>query len=73
MVTETKLTITHVDQDTFAEVEGRMIYEEAPTTIDRSTIVLTLRRNYLTWEDDSVLAELWDNEEDAAAFNDREV
>ncbi|MEX2157889.1 MAG: hypothetical protein WEB04_00615 [Dehalococcoidia bacterium] len=69
---ETKLAITHVDQ-AFTKVEGLMIYEEAAATRDRSTIMLTLKRNYLTWEDDPALADLWDNEEDAAAFNDRDV
>jgi hypothetical protein len=34
-----------------------------------SIVSITLTRDYLTWEDDPVLAELWDNEEDAAAFD----
>lgn len=33
------------------------------------TIEVHLDRDYLTWEHDPVLAELWDNDEDAAAFD----
>lgn len=48
---------------------------EATTTDQQSIMQLAvtltpMKRSYLTWEDDPVLAELWDNEEDAAAFHD---
>jgi hypothetical protein len=33
------------------------------------TLVASGEGDYLTWEDDPVLAELWDNAEDAAAFD----
>ena len=37
-------------------------------TIGQDTM-LALKPGYLTWVDDPVLAELWDNDEDAAAFD----
>lgn len=56
--------------------DGIEVHTEPPiawqktSSVSISTITITPDEDYLSWEDDPILAELWDNEEDAAAFND---
>jgi len=68
----TTLTITK------KEAGIRSVLPESPkawqatnsNSVHTITVVASGQGDYLTWEDDPVLAELWDNPEDAAAFDD---
>ncbi len=70
MVVATRIHITRKDlgiELVTGELYGEV--DDSGSTADTSTIVLTLSRDYLTAEDDAVLAELWDNEQDAVYDN----
>ena len=71
MVMPTQVTITAKDEG-LEEVTGE-VYGEPTLPVassgDMVTIIVELARDYMTAEDDPVLAELWDNEEDAAYDN----
>lgn len=69
---DTQVTITHEEPGMKVKAELPKAWQ-ATNSNPVSTITFTFGKDALTWEDDPVLAELWDNAEDAAAFNDDRV
>lgn len=64
MLVATRITIRETE-GIDGGVSGEAYSADSLVTTDQWTVVLTLSRTFLTAEEDPVLAELWDNEEDA--------